>query len=253
MADPFLRAEHVTVRFGGLVAVNDVSIEAGVGEIVGLIGPNGAGKTTCFGALVGMVPVDRGRVTIDGHDATGWGPARRARAGIGRTFQRLEVFGSMSVRENLAFAAEANALAGRPWRLWTTRRFRDDGWADEVLDLLGLGAVADVTAGALPLGTGRLVELGRALCLRPQLLLLDEPSSGLDPGETHAMAEVIEGAVRALGVGALVIEHDMSMVTRLCERLYVLEFGQCIEAGPTADVLASGAVQEAYLGTGGTP
>jgi ABC-type branched-subunit amino acid transport system ATPase component len=245
---PFLQAERLTVRYGGLLALDDVSLTADVGEIVGLIGPNGAGKTTCFGALVGMVAA-QGTVRLGGADASGWGPARRARAGLGRTFQRLELFGSMSVRENLAFSAEAAHLAGRPWRLLSARRHRDDAWADHVLDLLGLGPVAHEPAGALPIGTGRLVELGRALCLRPQLLLLDEPSSGLDPGETAALAEVVADAVAELGIGALLIEHDMSMVHRLCHRLHVLEFGRCIEAGPTAAVLASGAVREAYLGT----
>ena len=246
---PFLQADGITVRFGGLVAVDDVSLEIAQAEVVGLIGPNGAGKTTLFGALVGMVPLHAGRVAIDGADATGWSAARRARAGIGRTFQRLEVFGSMTVRENLSFASEARAVAGRPWRLLTTRRHRDDAAADEVLELLGLGPVADVPAGRLPLGTGRLIELGRALCVRPRLLLLDEPSSGLDPGETAGMADTIAVAVAELGVGALLIEHDMSMVTRLCERLYVLDFGERIAAGPAAEVLASEAVQVAYLGT----
>ena len=250
MADaPFLQADGVTVRFGGLVAVDAVTLDAGVGEVVGLIGPNGAGKTTMFGALVGMATMAAGRVRIDGHEATGWSAARRARAGIGRTFQRLEVFGSMTVRENLQLAAEARNVAGRPWRLLTTRRHRDDAWAEAVLELLGLGPVAHLPAGAIPLGTGRLVELGRALCGRPRLLLLDEPSSGLDPGETAGMAEAVAGAVAELGVGALLIEHDMSMVTRLCQRLYVLEFGRCIASGPAAEVLTSAAVQEAYLGT----
>jgi branched-chain amino acid transport system ATP-binding protein len=246
---PFLLAHGIRVRFGGLLAVDDASLEVADGEVVGLIGPNGAGKTTLFGALVGMVPLDAGHVAIDGHDATGWSAARRARAGIGRTFQRLEVFGSMTVRENLAFAAEARALGGRPWRLLSTRRYRDDAFADEVLDLLGLGPVAHVPVGRLPLGTGRVVELGRALCVQPRLLLLDEPSSGLDPGETSVMADTIASAARELNVGALLIEHDMSMVTRLCERLYVLDFGRLIAEGPAAVVLASAAVQDAYLGT----
>jgi branched-chain amino acid transport system ATP-binding protein len=247
--EPFLRADDITVRFGGLVAVADVSVEVDAGEVVGLIGPNGAGKTTLFGALVGLVPVDGGSVHLEGHDATTWSAARRARAGIGRTFQRLEVFGSMTVRENLTFAAEAAALAGRPWRLLTAVRHRDDQRADEVLELLGLGPFADRLAGAVPLGVGRRIELGRALCTQPRLLLLDEPSSGLDPGETAAMADTIAGAVAELGVGALLIEHDMSMVRRLCERLYVLEFGRLIAAGPAEEVVASAEVREAYLGT----
>ena len=250
MAEPFLTAAGVTVRFGGLVAVDDVSLAVEVGEVVGLIGPYGAGKTTMFGALVGMVPMTGGQVRVEGVDASGWPAARRARAGIGRTFQRLEVFGSMTVRENLTFAAEAARLAGAPWRLLSVRRHRDDAWAEEVLDLVGLAPHADRPAGSLPLGTARLIELGRALCLRPRLLLLDEPSSGLDPAETAAMAEVVAGCVDRLGVGVLLIEHDMSMVNRLCERLYVLEFGRLIASGPAAEVVASAAVREAYLGTG---
>ena len=193
-----------------------------------MIGPNGAGKTTLFGALVGMIPADDGTVVLDGRVATGWSAAHRARVGIGRTFQRLEVFGSMTVLENLSFAAEAAALAGHPWRLLTRSRHRDDRWAEEVLDLLELGPFAHRVAGSLPLGVGRRIELGRALCTRPRLLLLDEPSSGLDPGETAMVADTVANAVASLGVGALLIEHDMSMVRRLCERLYVLEHGRCI-------------------------
>jgi branched-chain amino acid transport system ATP-binding protein len=247
---PFLEATGITVRFGGLVAVDDVSLVADVGEVVGLIGPNGAGKTTMFGALAGLVRPDAGRVAIDGSEAARWSAARRARAGIGRTFQRLEVFGSMSVRENLQLAAEARRVGERPWRLVSRRRYRDDDWADHVLGLVGLRPVADAAAGALPLGLGRLVELGRALCGRPRLLLLDEPSSGLDPGETAEMAATIASAVAELGIGALLIEHDMSMVTELCERLYVLDFGRCIAAGSAGAVLADPEVQAAYLGTG---
>jgi branched-chain amino acid transport system ATP-binding protein len=247
---PFLEAAGITVRFGGLVAVDDVSLTADVGEVVGLIGPNGAGKTTMFGALAGLARPDGGRVAIDGAGASRWSAARRARAGIGRTFQRLEVFGSMTVRENLELAAEAPHVGERPWRLVTRRRYRDDAWAAEVLELVGLQGVADVAAGALPLGLGRLVELGRALCGRPRLLLLDEPSSGLDPSETGAMAQTIASAVAELGIGALLIEHDMSMVPGLCERLYVLDFGRCIAAGPLDAVLADPVVQGAYLGTG---
>jgi branched-chain amino acid transport system ATP-binding protein len=251
MGDPHLVARGITVRFGGLLAVADVSVEADRGEIVGIIGPNGAGKTTLFGAISGTVRTDGGRVELGGQDVTGWPSHRRARAGLGRTFQRLEVFGSMTVRENLAYATEARALGARPVRLLARNRFRRLDEVDDALDQLGLRAVADERAADLPPGTARLLELGRALCAEPDLLLLDEPSSGLDVAETATLAGHIVDAVRRRGLGVVLIEHDMTMVLTICERLYVLDFGQCIAQGPTAEVAALSVVREAYLGTGG--
>jgi branched-chain amino acid transport system ATP-binding protein len=244
-----LRAEGVTVRFGGLVAVDDVSLGVDEGEIVGLIGPNGAGKTTLFGALLGLVATTAGVVHIDGTDVTGWPVHRRARLGIGRTFQKLEVFGSMTVRENLLYATEARSLGERPWRLLSGRRHQSPAEADAVIDLLDLGPEADVPAGDLPLGTARLVEFGRALCARPSLLLLDEPSSGLDASETAAFGTHLRVAVRERGVGVLLIEHDMALVLAVCERLHVLEFGRLIASGPSAEVAQLPEVRAAYLGT----
>jgi branched-chain amino acid transport system ATP-binding protein len=244
-----LIAEDVTVRFGGLVAVDGVSVVADTGEIVGIIGPNGAGKTTLFGAIAGAVRPEGGRVQLDGRDVTGWPSHRRARAGLGRTFQRLEVFGSMTVRENLAYATEAAALATRPLRLLQRGRHRQLDVVEDALDELGLRAVAGERAADLPPGIARVVELGRALCAQPSMLLLDEPSSGLDVAETAALAAHVVDAVRHRDLGVVLIEHDMTMVLGICERLYVLDFGACIAEGPTAAVADMPVVREAYLGT----
>ncbi|MEY2591753.1 MAG: branched-chain amino acid transport system ATP-binding protein livF [Acidimicrobiaceae bacterium] len=248
MAEPFLVAADLAVRFGGLLAVDGVSLSVDRGEVVGLIGPNGAGKTTTFGALWGLTPLARGTVRLGGADATGWSPARRARHGLARTFQRLELFGSMTVRENLLYATEARALGERPWRLLGSTRHQDPGLVDELVDLLGLAPVAERTASDLPVGAGRLIEFGRALAARPELLLLDEPSSGLDSAETSAFVAQIRRAVDHLGCGVLLIEHDMSLVTGVCERLHVLDFGRPITEGPTGQVVADPRVRAAYLG-----
>ncbi len=249
MAEPYLVADGVGVRFGGLVAVDAVSVAADRGEIVGVIGPNGAGKTTLFNAIAGTLAPERGGISLGDQDVTRWSSHRRARAGLGRTFQRLEVFGSMTVRENLAYATEASALGAGPLRLLQRSRHRRPTRVEETLDELGLGMVADERAADLPPGIARLVELGRALCAEPAMLLLDEPSSGLDVGETAALAECVAAAVRARDLGVVLIEHDMSMVLGICERLYVLDFGACIAEGPTAQVARLDIVREAYLGT----
>jgi ABC-type branched-subunit amino acid transport system ATPase component len=247
MPEPFLDAAGVTVRFGGLTAVDDVSVAASRGEVVGVIGPNGAGKTTLFNALVGAVGCD-GRVSIDGRDASGWSPARRARAGLGRTFQRLELFGSMTVEENLRFATEAGALSERPWRMLARQRYQDHARAADVLARVGLQEQAATLSADLPPGSARLLELGRALCAQPAVVLLDEPSSGLDVAETSAFGRTLRAVVADLGIGIVLVEHDVSLVMELCERLYVLDFGRCIASGPAAEVAASPAVREAYLG-----
>jgi branched-chain amino acid transport system ATP-binding protein len=244
-----LSAVGITVRFGGLTAVDDVSVQADPGEVVGIIGPNGAGKTTLFGAIAGSLQPQAGRVRLGGRDVTGWASHRRARAGLGRTFQRLEVFGSMTVRENLAYATEAAALGASPLRLLQRSRHRRLDVVADTLDQLGLGEVADERAGDLPPGSARLVELGRALCAAPTMLLLDEPSSGLDVRETAVLAGHVVDAVRTRGLGVVLIEHDMTMVLGICERLYVLDFGACIAEGPTAEVARLPVVRDAYLGT----
>ena len=248
--EPYLVAEDITVRFGGLTAVSEVSVSADRGEIVGVIGPNGAGKSTLFGAIAGSVPIAGGRVRLGGVDVTRWPSHRRARTGLGRTFQRLEVFGSMTVGENLAFATEAAAVGDRPLRLLSRDRHQRPARVAEVIELLGLEEVVDVTVSVLPVGTARVVQLAIALCGDPHVLLLDEPSSGLDASETAALGDHVARAVGDRGFGVVLIEHDMSLVLRLCTRLHVLNFGVVIASGPTADVERMPAVRDAYLGTG---
>jgi branched-chain amino acid transport system ATP-binding protein len=248
VADAHLVAEGITVRFGGLTAVRDVSLTVERGEVVGVIGPNGAGKTTLFGAIAGALTPNQGRVRLGGRDVTRWSSHRRARAGLGRTFQRLEVLGSMTVREDLLYATEARALGASPLRLLGRDRHQRPAVADELLERLGLREVAHARVGDLPPGLARVLELGQALAGSPDLLLLDEPSSGLDVAETARLSGHIVDAVRERGIGVVLIEHDMTMVLSICERLHVLDFGACIAAGPTAEVAALPVVREAYLG-----
>jgi ABC-type branched-subunit amino acid transport system ATPase component len=154
----------------------------------------------------------------------------------------------MTVEENLRFATEAGALSERPWRMLARRRYQDADRVAATMARLGIETLAETPAADLPPGSARLLELGRALCIEPAVVLLDEPSSGLDPAETAAFGDTLRAVVEELGVGVVLVEHDVSLVMSICTRLYVLEFGRCIAAGPTAEVAASPAVQEAYLG-----
>jgi branched-chain amino acid transport system ATP-binding protein len=237
---PALRVESVMVRFGGLLALHDVTLEAEVGAVTGLIGPNGAGKTTLFNVVTGLQPPTEGRVFIDDTDVTGRKPYQRARMRVARTFQRLEVFGSLTARENIMVAAEIR-----------------NGWSDDkedvrdvtasILDRVGLGAAADDPVDVMPTGLARLVELGRALATRPRLLLLDEPGSGLDQHETEDLARILLELGRD-GLAVLLVEHDMELVMEVCEWIHVLDFGRLIAGGPPAEIRANDAVKAAYLG-----
>jgi ABC-type branched-subunit amino acid transport system ATPase component len=249
-----LRAEGVVVRFGGLVALGGVTVEAPRGRITGLIGPNGAGKTTMFNVCCGFQKADEGTVTLDGKDISSESPARRARLGIGRTFQRMELFGSLTVRENVELAAEAAHVGDDPLTqlgiVGGRGKVRKEvkAIADDLIADTGLGPIADRLASEISAGQGRLVELARALARGPNLLLLDEPSSGLDPGETEGFAEVLHSVVGEDGCGILLVEHDMSLVRAVCEYTYVLDFGKLIAQGTTREVLESDLVRAAYLG-----
>lgn len=247
---PLLEASGISKRFGGIVALDDVSISVGPGEAVGLVGPNGAGKTTLFDCLNGVRHPDAGAVMFAGRSIAHLAVYERARLGIGRTFQRLELFAGMSAREHLMVAERAHRADGRIWKdlIGRGRARVLVARVEELLALLGLEEVADDPIESLSQGHGRLVELGRALVQDPRLLLLDEPSSGLDTRETAAFGSILL-QVRAEATTAMVlVEHDLDLVRSVVERAYVLDFGKLIAAGPVEDVLADTAVRRAYLG-----
>ena len=247
-----LEASVVSVAFSGIRALHDVSVSVAPGERVGLIGPNGAGKTTLFNCVLGILRPDAGRILLNGVDVGGWPAHRRARAGIGRTFQRVELFSDTTVREHLLIAERVRNGSGAFWKDLIGRgRPRPDEIAacDEVLELLGIAELAGKPIESLSLGQSRLVEVGRALMTGPQILLLDEPSSGLDRDETQALADTLRAVQDARGYAVLLVEHDVTLVADFTERAYVLDSGALIAEGPTADVLADPAVRRAYLGS----
>jgi ABC-type branched-subunit amino acid transport system ATPase component/branched-subunit amino acid ABC-type transport system permease component len=246
-----LEVRDLVVRFGGVVAVDGFSLTAETGTITGLIGPNGAGKTTTFNACSGLVRPSGGTIMFGGRDVTSMGSSRRARLGLGRTFQQMELFDGLTVAENVALGAEASLAGRNPIRHLFSReweRRRVAAAVEDALDLCGLRQIADRRAGSLSTGQRRLVELGRCLAGPFRLLLLDEPSSGLDREETIHFGEILEHVVAERNVGILLVEHDMSLVMRVCQYIHVLDFGEPIFDGTPADVAASPTVQGAYLG-----
>ncbi|QZZ33174.1 ABC transporter ATP-binding protein [Streptomyces sp. ST1015] len=226
----------MTVSFGGRRALDGVSLTAEAGRVTGLIGPNGAGKSTLFDVVCGLRRPRTGRIRLDGRDITRDGPARRARRGMSRTFQHLELFGRLSVRDNLLVAAELG-----PGRRQAART------ADAVLARLGLTGVADDAADALPTGLARLVEVGRALVLGPRVLLLDEPAAGQDAQETKRFAALLRSLADE-GTAVLLVEHDMSLVMSVCDEVHVLDLGSLVASGPPARVQTDETVLAAYLG-----
>ncbi len=247
-----LEASGVSVAFSGIRALDDVSVSVEAGERVGLIGPNGAGKTTLFNCLLGILRPDAGEVTLNGADVGAWPAHRRARAGMGRTFQRVELFSDTTVREHLLIAERIRNGTGAFWKdlIGRGRPGPDEIDAcDEVLELLGIADLADQPIESLSLGQSRLVEVGRALMTGPQILLLDEPSSGLDRDETQALAETLRSVQGTKGYAVLLVEHDVALVADFTERTYVLDSGSLIAEGSTGDVLADPAVRRAYLGS----
>lgn len=237
-----LEVENAVVKFGGITAVDDASFSAEAGRITGLIGPNGAGKTTTFNVITGLQPPTSGEVRYQGRRVTTVTPDRRAKMGMARTFQRLEAFGSLTVRENVMAAREIHA-GPRAW--WRTR---PDPVVDEIIETVGLSEYVDVRADLVPTGVARLVELARALAIEPELLLLDEPSSGLDESETEQFGALLQ-QLAAQGTAIVMVEHDMNLVFAVCEHIYVLDFGRIIAEGSPAEIRANKSVQAAYLGT----
>jgi branched-chain amino acid transport system ATP-binding protein len=249
-----LDVQGITKRFAGINALTQVDLHVDEGEFVGLIGPNGAGKTTLFNCLSGVTRPDDGRVLLRDRDITGLPTHERASLGIGRTFQRMELFGGMTVRDHLVVAARARSGRTRMGRdlLGQGGLSADERTTtDAMLELLGLLGAADRPIESLTLGRARLVELARALMTEPTLLFLDEPSSGLDQYETDEMARVLTIAQEVQGTAILLIEHDLAFVQRVASRLYVLDYGKLIASGPTGEVLTRPEVREAYLGVMG--
>jgi ABC-type branched-subunit amino acid transport system ATPase component len=250
-AEDALRVHNLTVRFGGLVAVDGVTLEAPVGLITGLIGPNGAGKSTTFNACSGLLRPTRGDVELFGRRVTRSSPQARAQLGLGRTFQRMELFDRLSVGDNVQLGYEARFtgrnLARAVWQASSTRRDLRER-RDRALALCGLEELRDRPAGALSTGQRRLVELARAVAGDFRLLLLDEPSSGLDHAESEHFGQILRHIVEGLGTGILLVEHDIALVSSVCDYIYVLDFGALIASGPAGEVLASDVVKAAYLG-----
>ena len=236
-----LEVAGVEVRFGGVVALRGVDLSVDEGTVTGLIGPNGAGKTTLFNVVTGLQKANQGDVRLEGQDIGHLPPHRRARLGIARTFQRLEVFGSLTVRENILVAAEIR-------RRWARDGSNPRRVADEIIALVGLGPVARVRCDTLPTGMARLVEVGRALATRPKVLLLDEPSSGLDDQETDDLGALL-CRLAEQGTAVLLVEHDVELVMSVCARIHVLDFGRILAVGTPAEIQADPDVRAAYLGT----
>ncbi|MGA2835160.1 MAG: ABC transporter ATP-binding protein [Acidimicrobiales bacterium] len=264
-----LTVEGVAVHFGGVAALSDANLSVRAGTVTGLIGPNGAGKTTLFNVISGLQHPDRGSVRLYETDITRMKPHRRARLGLARTFQRLELFGTLSAGENVQVGLESSVKWWQ-WRQvkrtfpWAKRAGTDaDGGptdgptgpgstvvitSDRLLQGVGLGGMAAEQASAMPTGLARMVELARALAMAPKVLLLDEPGSGLDDAESQALGELLTTLAKG-GMGVLLVEHDMELVMRICDYIYVLDFGDVIAAGTPEEIRRDPMVQAAYLGT----
>jgi ABC-type branched-subunit amino acid transport system ATPase component len=251
---PVLEARDIVVRFGGLTALDSVDVTIPPGDLIGLVGPNGAGKSTLFGVCSGLQRPTRGTVTLMGEDVTNASPQARAQLGLARTFQQPEMFRGLTVRQHLSLSYRVHHSRPRLWRdMFTGAGWRkpDKGETERVgalLELLSLTHIADSLVDNLPLGTSRLVEVGRALAADPKVVMLDEPMSGLDANEAKRLAQAFRSTVAHDGTSLLVVEHDVPMVLSLCNHIFVLDFGRLIAQGPPDAIRDDPEVKAAYLG-----
>jgi branched-chain amino acid transport system ATP-binding protein len=248
-----LEVEEISIRFGGLQALGDVTLEVGEYEIVGLIGPNGAGKTTCFNCITGFYRPQQGRVRFKGHDVSDFGPHVRSALGMGRTFQNVGLVKTANVLENMLTAQHVNVdygsvagMLGSPVSLRVEREARSR--AEAILEILGLADLRDSPVQGLPYGTLKRVEIATALATDPDLLLLDEPSSGMGPEEAHRLGGELLELRDVFDLSILMIEHHVPLVVRVCDYVYVLNFGRLLTEGLPAEVQRHPEVVAAYLG-----
>ncbi|CAB4330626.1 MAG: ATP-binding cassette domain-containing protein [Actinobacteria bacterium] len=239
---PLLETIGVKVRFGGNIALDDVSISVEAGSVTGLIGPNGAGKTTLFNTITGLQPLSGGQIIFNDKDVTKEPPHKRTRMGLARTFQRLELFTTLSVRDNVRVAGEIR----NRWSL-RTPKMDINAETDRIISLVGLGDVADREVGEIPTGKARVVELARALMIQPTLVLLDEPASGQTEEETEQFGQLLRD-LAGEGLGICLVEHDMALVMQVCQTIHVLDFGRMIASGSAESIRNNPTVIDAYLG-----
>lgn len=252
MSEVILKTEHITQRFGGLVALSDISMEVRSGEIIGIIGPNGAGKTTLFNVITGMYNPTEGKVEMLGRDVTGWKPHKITELGFARTFQNIRLFPRMTVRDNVIVGMHTRTKSGIFSSIFNTPGKRAEEKkceekADELLKIMDIYDDRFEMSTSLPYGSQRKLEIARGLATEPKLLLLDEPAAGMNEQETEELAGIVH-RLKKMGYTILLIEHDMKFVMNICERLYVLNNGCMISSGTPAQVKADPVVIEAYLG-----
>ncbi|TWJ13302.1 ABC transporter ATP-binding protein [Geobacter argillaceus] len=247
-----LEVSGISQVFGGVTALDRVSFTIAKGDITGVIGPNGAGKTTLFNIITGIYTQTAGKVLLDGADVSGLPPERLARLGLVRTFQNIELFGGMTVHENVMVGMHTKSSSGlmacglkMPWNMAEERRIREHSlnW----LDFTGISDLADVTAGNLPFGKGRLLEIARALAVEPQIILMDEPAAGLNNQETLELAKLIQ-RIRETGITVVLVEHDMELIMDICDRIVVLNLGRKLAEGTPREIQDNHEVIAAYLG-----